>query len=76
MQNEAEQEKRRCFPAVENMSFLDVEDALLEERGASSLMPHITSWFTECYEFYFKKHHTHILREYILLRCNDFSQPN
>mgnify|MGYP001688202675 FL=1 len=76
MQNEAEQETRRCLSTVENMPFLDIEDALLEARRASSLMLYITSWFTEYYEFYFKKHHTHILREYILLRCNDFSQPN
>lgn len=73
MQNEAEQETRRCLPTVENMPFLDIEDALFEARRASSLTLYITSWFTECYEFNFKKHHTHILREYILLRCNDFS---
>ena len=73
MQNEAEQETRRCLPTVENMPFLDIEDALLEARRASSLIPHITSLFTECYEVYFKKHHTHILREYILLLCNNFS---
>ena len=73
MQREAEQEVRKRLSTVEKMPFLDIEDALLEARRASSLMPHITSWFTECYEFNFKKHHTHILREYILLRCNDFS---
>ena len=73
MQNEAEQETRKRLSTVENMPFLDIEDALLEARRASSLMPYITNWFTECYEFNFKKHHTHILREYILLRCNDFS---
>jgi hypothetical protein len=73
MQREAEQEVRKRLSTVENMPFLDIEDALLEARRASSLTLYITSWFTECYEFYFKKHHTHILREYILLRCNDFS---
>lgn len=73
MQREAEQETRKRLSTVENMPFLDIEDALFEARRASSLMLYITSWFTECYEFYFKKHHTHILREYILLRCNDFS---
>lgn len=73
MQREAEQEARKRLSAIENMPFLDIEDALLEARRASSLMPYITSCFTECYEFYFKKHHTHILREYILLRSNDFS---
>lgn len=73
MQKEAEQEVRKRLSTVENIPFLDIEDALFEARRASSLMPYITSWFTECYEFYFKKHHTHILREYILLRCNDFS---
>lgn len=73
MQREADKEVRKRLSAVENMPFLDIEDALFEARRASSLIPHITSWFTECYEFYFKKHHTHILREYILLRCNDFS---
>lgn len=73
MQREADKEVRKRLSAVENMPFLDIEDALFEARRASSLMPYITSWFTECYEFYFKKHHTHILREYILLRCNDFS---
>ena len=73
MQREAEQEARKRLSAIENMPFLDIEDALLEARRASSLMLYITSWFTECYEFNFKKHHTHILREYILLQCNDFS---
>jgi len=73
MQNEAEQETRKRLSTVENMLFWDIEAAFFEERRASSLMPYITSWFAECYEFYFKKHHTHILREYILLRCNDFS---
>jgi hypothetical protein len=73
MQREAEQEARKRLSAIENMPFLDIEDALLEARRASSLTLYITSWFTECYEFNFKKHHTHILREYILLRCHDFS---
>ena len=73
MQNEAEQETRKRLSTAENMPFLDIEDALFEARRASSLIPYITSWFTEYYEFYFKKHHTHILREYIMLRCNDFS---
>lgn len=73
MQNEAEQEARKRLSTVENMPFLDIEDTLLETRRASSLTLYITSWFTECYEFNFKKHHTHILREYILLQCNDFS---
>lgn len=73
MQNEAEQEARKRLSTIENMPFLDIENALLEARRASSLRLYITSWFTECYEFYFKKYHTHILREYILLRCNDFS---
>ena len=73
MQNEAEQETRKRLSTAENMPFLDIEDALFEARRASSLIPYITSWFTEYYEFYFKKHHTHILREYILLGCNDFS---
>lgn len=73
MQNEAEQEARKRLSTVENMPFLDIEDALFEARRASSLTLYITSWFTECYELDFKKHHAHILREYILLRCNDFS---
>ncbi len=73
MQNEAEQETRKRLSTAENMPFLDIEDALFEARRASSLIPYITSWFTEYYEFYFKKYHTHILRECILLRCNDFS---
>ena len=53
MQREAEQEVRKRLSTVENIPFLDIEDALLEARRASSLMPYITSWFTECYEFYF-----------------------
>ena len=73
MQREAEQEARKRLSTVENMPFLDIEDGLFEARRASSLTLYITSWFTECYEFNFKKHHAHILREYILLRCNDFS---
>ncbi len=73
MQNEAEQEARKGLSTVENMPFLVIEDALFEARRASSFMPYITSWFTECYELNFKKYHTHILREYILLLCNDFS---
>ena len=73
MQREAEQEVRKRLSTVENMPFLDIEDALFEARRASSLTLYITSWFTECYEFNFKKHHTHKLREYILLRSNDFS---
>lgn len=73
MQNEAEQETRKRLSTAENMPFLDIEDALFEARRASSLIPYITSWFTECYEFNFKKHHTHILREHILPQCNYFS---
>ncbi len=73
MQREAEQEVRKRLSTVENMPFLDIEDARLEARRGGCLMAHITSWFNECFEFNFKKHHTHILREYILLRCNDFS---
>lgn len=42
MQNEAEQEARKRLSTVENMPFLDNEDALFEARRASSLILHVT----------------------------------
>jgi len=37
------------------MPFLDVEDALLEARKASSLMQYVIYWFIDGYSFYFKR---------------------
>ena len=42
MQREAEQETRKCLSTVENMPFLDIEDALFEARRASSLRQYVT----------------------------------
>ena len=69
----AEYATRRGSSTFRNMPFLQVKDALLEARRASSLMLCVMGWFVVGYKVGYWRCYTPVLKMITLMLCNDFS---